>query len=706
MPSLSFLLSPSRSSSSSPTPLCALQLPCSVSVSPFLSPSSPHSAATRCPRWGTILSRSRPLTSQSSSSSSSSSSAPSSSLSRSPLSSSCHSPSSPSASSSCSFSRRRGHTSHSSEPSWVSSFVLQDASSERKTVFDERKEAALAAIAPSVAPESVALPAASGETLGESVLLPPASFRAPRPRFSQRTSPSHPRKTSESASAGGGETRRSGDGRLRRDKSKKGSVDEEIRPLLDAINKLKNFYTSSSCAGRILLVGTPFENAQEKKTVSPSSRSAVPDSAPSLSSSSPADASSSPSAFQDVREARACPRGLEQEAKREERGDRSACRETQTGGKPIQERNGHDERAAAPEAASEGKRKKHSFVFLLNHHQKVDAHQLLHAVAACPIPCQEIWLKVEAPILHVCCRSLTDALNLIRVARPYTHRAVLLHASSPAVASSSSSFEALPLPSSTCRSSGSPPPSPASMRVEEVSDQRHPPGKPRRADVLHCRKEQEPQAEERKGDSARYIVEMSNSSRLAVPVLVPPSCWLVPLPRLVPGEKTKEPRRRLTADTSSLPSETVTSTRETESAPNAAASMRDETRAYKASVARTEAALSNTETQRKPRRAAAGAECHREGSEHARTEEQEERSLTEDVGTLCGREEGEKKEAEDRGKETEERNRWERWLTLARLCNQALEESRTRFFELEKQIHKLSKPSLESKSDRPVNQSR
>ncbi|EPT27229.1 hypothetical protein TGME49_227400 [Toxoplasma gondii ME49] len=750
MPSLSFLLSPSRSSSSSPTHLCSLQLPCSGSVSPFVSPSFPHSLATRCPRWGTSLSRSRSLTSQSSSSSSSS--APSS-VSPSSLSSPCHSPSSPSshsAPSSCSFSRSRGHTSLSSGPSWVSSFVLQDASSERKTVFDERKEAALAAIAPSVALESVALPAASGETLGESVLLPPASFRAPRPRFSQRTSPSHPGKTYESATAAGGETCRGGDGRHRKDRSKKGSVDEEIRPLLDAINKLKNFYTSSSCAGRILLVGTPFENSQEKETVCPSSRSAVPDSAPSLTASSPADKSASPSVFQDVREARAGPRGLEQEAKREERGDRSASQATQTGGKPIQERNGNDEGAASPEAASEGKRKKHSFVFLLNHHQKVDAHQLLHAVAACPIPCQEIWLKVEAPILHVCCRSLTDALNLIRVARPYTHRAVLLHASSPAVASSSASLEALPRASSTSPSCGSPPPTPASsssfacsmpswsvaggapneaaaslggmdgesraqrkaMRAEVAADQRHPAGKARRADVLHCRKEKETQAEERKGDSARYIVEMSNSSRLAVPILVPPSCWLVPLPRLVPGENTKEPHRRLTADTVSLPSETVTSTRETESAPNAAANMRDETRAEKTSVARTEAALLQTETQRKPRRAAAGAECRRGGSEPVSVqtrrdeEEQDERTLTENGGTLCGREDGEKKEAEDQGKEIAERILWERWLTLARLCNQALEESRTRFFELEKQIQKLSQPSLESSSDRPAQQNR
>ncbi|MFP4423661.1 MAG: tRNA wybutosine-synthesizing 3 family protein [Candidatus Woesearchaeota archaeon] len=38
------------------------------------------------------------------------------------------------------------------------------------------------------------------------------------------------------------------------DKSKKGYIDEEILPLITALNKKKNFYTTSSCAGRIVLL--------------------------------------------------------------------------------------------------------------------------------------------------------------------------------------------------------------------------------------------------------------------------------------------------------------------------------------------------------------------------------------------------------------------------------------------------------------------
>ena len=37
------------------------------------------------------------------------------------------------------------------------------------------------------------------------------------------------------------------------DKSKKGSVDEKIIPLITAINKTTNYYTTSSCSGRVYL---------------------------------------------------------------------------------------------------------------------------------------------------------------------------------------------------------------------------------------------------------------------------------------------------------------------------------------------------------------------------------------------------------------------------------------------------------------------
>ncbi len=41
------------------------------------------------------------------------------------------------------------------------------------------------------------------------------------------------------------------------DRSKKGSVDKSVMPLLDAINALPDYYTTSSCGGRILLLDEP-----------------------------------------------------------------------------------------------------------------------------------------------------------------------------------------------------------------------------------------------------------------------------------------------------------------------------------------------------------------------------------------------------------------------------------------------------------------
>lgn len=38
------------------------------------------------------------------------------------------------------------------------------------------------------------------------------------------------------------------------DRSRKGSVDENIKKLLDVINKNQDYYTTSSCSGRILVV--------------------------------------------------------------------------------------------------------------------------------------------------------------------------------------------------------------------------------------------------------------------------------------------------------------------------------------------------------------------------------------------------------------------------------------------------------------------
>ncbi len=45
------------------------------------------------------------------------------------------------------------------------------------------------------------------------------------------------------------------------DKSRKGDVDVDARPVIDAFNSLDDFYTTSSCSGRISL----FREAQSKK---------------------------------------------------------------------------------------------------------------------------------------------------------------------------------------------------------------------------------------------------------------------------------------------------------------------------------------------------------------------------------------------------------------------------------------------------------
>lgn len=45
------------------------------------------------------------------------------------------------------------------------------------------------------------------------------------------------------------------------DKSKKGTTDEDAKPIIEALNKSKNYYTTSSCSGRISL----FREAKSKK---------------------------------------------------------------------------------------------------------------------------------------------------------------------------------------------------------------------------------------------------------------------------------------------------------------------------------------------------------------------------------------------------------------------------------------------------------
>ncbi len=43
----------------------------------------------------------------------------------------------------------------------------------------------------------------------------------------------------------------------RKDRSKKGEIDHGIKPAIDIINRLEDFYTTSSCSGRIVLQKEP-----------------------------------------------------------------------------------------------------------------------------------------------------------------------------------------------------------------------------------------------------------------------------------------------------------------------------------------------------------------------------------------------------------------------------------------------------------------
>jgi len=50
----------------------------------------------------------------------------------------------------------------------------------------------------------------------------------------------------------------------KKDKSKKGSIDIKIKKLVDRINSLEGFYTTSSCSGRILLLAIPRSNKKNE----------------------------------------------------------------------------------------------------------------------------------------------------------------------------------------------------------------------------------------------------------------------------------------------------------------------------------------------------------------------------------------------------------------------------------------------------------
>ena len=50
----------------------------------------------------------------------------------------------------------------------------------------------------------------------------------------------------------------------KKDKSRKGSIDNKIKKLVNKINSFKDFYTTSSCSGRILLLAIPKSNKKNE----------------------------------------------------------------------------------------------------------------------------------------------------------------------------------------------------------------------------------------------------------------------------------------------------------------------------------------------------------------------------------------------------------------------------------------------------------
>ena len=50
----------------------------------------------------------------------------------------------------------------------------------------------------------------------------------------------------------------------KKDKSRKGNIDSKIKKLVDKINSSENFYTTSSCSGRILILTIPQSNKKNE----------------------------------------------------------------------------------------------------------------------------------------------------------------------------------------------------------------------------------------------------------------------------------------------------------------------------------------------------------------------------------------------------------------------------------------------------------
>ena len=51
----------------------------------------------------------------------------------------------------------------------------------------------------------------------------------------------------------------------KRDKSKKRTIDKGIKPLIDLLNSMEDYYTTSSCSGRILLIEKKTDNKKDTR---------------------------------------------------------------------------------------------------------------------------------------------------------------------------------------------------------------------------------------------------------------------------------------------------------------------------------------------------------------------------------------------------------------------------------------------------------
>jgi tRNA wybutosine-synthesizing protein 3 len=50
----------------------------------------------------------------------------------------------------------------------------------------------------------------------------------------------------------------------KKDKSRKGTIDNRIKKLVNKINSLDDFYTTSSCSGRVLILAMPKSNKKNE----------------------------------------------------------------------------------------------------------------------------------------------------------------------------------------------------------------------------------------------------------------------------------------------------------------------------------------------------------------------------------------------------------------------------------------------------------